>query len=233
MRVFYDKEKTKEVNDKIWEIWGGNKKKFAETGYNVSECSGCELKCFCNRTGQEQKVTRKAIGFLVFGIIAEEIVMKLYSAEERQYEANLNGLVWGHMDAYEDFTHAIEGKATAKRIFKAEHLPIKWVMQLINYITMSKSNKGWLYILDIWSRTLSAFCVEISDDDKLSQIEVLMDKVSRFDYAVETRYVAKLKMSPEDYGLCFYKTTCPRRKDCKEQYKILEKQKRQKKKKPK
>jgi len=228
MRVYYDKVKTQEVNDKIWETWGENKKKFAETGYNVSECSGCELKCYCNRIGQEQKVTRRSIGFLVFGIIAETIVMKIYSEEEKQFEANLNGLVWGHMDAYEDFTYAIEGKATAKRIFKAEHLPIQWIMQLTNYITMSKSNKGWLYILDIWSRTMSAFCVELSATDKLMQIEVLMDKVSRFDYAIKTRYISDLKISPKDYENCFYKTTCPRRKDCKEQHKQLVKAKKKK-----
>ena len=229
MRVYYDKEKTKEVNDKMWEIWGKNDKKWAEHGYNVSECSGCEVKCFCNRTGMEQKVTRKAVGFLVFGIIAETIVMKIYPEEQRQYEANLNEIVWGHIDAYEDFTYAIEGKATAKRIFKAKDLPIVWVMQLINYITMSKSNKGWLYILDIFTRQFSAFCVEISSDVKLQQIEELMGKVSRFDKSIETGDPSNLRIEPEQYELCNYKTLCPRRQECKERHKEIKKKKGKKK----
>lgn len=226
IRVYYDKEKTKEVNDKIWEVWGNREgKKWAEHGYNVSECSGCELKCFCNRTGHEQKVTRKNVGYLVFGVIAESIVMEIYPEEQRQYEANLNELVWGHMDAYEDFTYPIEGKATAKRIFKAQHLPVKWVMQLINYITMSKSNKGWLYILDIFTRQFSAFCVELSSDIKLQQIEELMDKVSRFDKSISTGDCSILRINPEEYELCSYKKTCPRRQECKEKFKILKKKK--------
>lgn len=223
IRVYYDKEKTKEVNDRIWEVWGNRKKKWAEHGYNVSECSGCELKCFCNRTGQEQKVTRKGIGFLVFGIIAETIIMEIYPEEQRQYEANLNELVWGHMDAYEDLTYPIEGKASAKQIFKAKDLPVSWVMQLINYITMGKSNKGWLYILNIFTRQLSAFCVELSSDVKLQQIEELMDKVSRFDKSIETDNSSILTISPEEYELCNYKSTCPRRLECREKHKKMKK----------
>jgi len=225
IRIYYDKIKTKEINDKIWEIWGGQKKKWAEHGYNVSECSGCELKCFCNRTGIEQKVTRQGIGFLVFGIVSETIVMEMYPEPQRQFEANLNGLIWGHMDAYEDFTYPIEGKATAKRIFKAEHLPVVWVMQLVNYITMSKSHKGWLYILDIFTRTFSAFCIELTNIEKLQQIEELMDKVSRFDKAIKTGDTFNLRINPEQHEFCFYKKECPRRKECKEKHKELKKKK--------
>lgn len=223
MKIYYDKVKTKEVNDRIWEVWGSRKKKWAEHGYNVSECSGCELKCYCNRTGMEQKITRKSIGFLVFGIIAESIVMEIYPEEQRQYEANLNEIVWGHMDAYEDLTYVIEGKATAKRIFKAKDLPVVWVMQIINYITMSNSNKGWLYILDIFTRQFSAFCVELTSSEKLQQIEELMDKVSRFDKAIQIKDPSNLRINPEQYTLCNYKKDCPRRQECKAKYKELKK----------
>ncbi|MBU0847339.1 hypothetical protein KKH23_09175 [Patescibacteria group bacterium] len=225
IKIFYDRDKTHEVNDKIWQRWSGREKKWAEHGYNVSECSGCELKCFCNRTGMEQKITRKSIGFLVFGIIAETIVMEIYPEDQRQCEANLNEIVWGHMDAYENLTYPIEGKATAKRIFKAKDLPVVWVMQLINYITMSKSNKGWLYILDIFTRTFSAFCVELTSNEKLQQIEELMDKVSRFDKAIQTKDPSNLRINPEQHELCNYKGTCPRRQECKEKYKETKKKK--------
>lgn len=215
MKVYYDKIKTQEINDRIWGKWGNREKDWAVHGYNVSECSNCEMKCFCNRTGIEQKVTRQSIGFLVFGIISEFIVMSIYPQDQCQVALNLNEIIYGHLDAYEDMKFPIEGKATAKRIFRANDVPINWVMQLTNYITMSETNKGWLYILDIFSRTLGAFCVELTNEDKLDQIGVLMDKASRFDKSIIDKDPFILSITQEEYSSCFYKKECPRRDECK------------------
>jgi hypothetical protein len=215
MNIFYDKDKTQEVNDKIWDKWGNREKEWAKTGYNVSELSNCELKCYNRKMGLEQNITRQSIGFLVFGIISEFIVMSIYPKSECQVEMNLHGLVWGHMDAYEGMKYPIEGKATAKRIFKSQDLPVNWVMQLVNYITMGESNKGWLYILDIFTRTLSAFCIELSNEDKLNQIQVLMEKVSKLDKSILSKDPFLLNVNSEEYGLCHFKKECPRRDECK------------------
>lgn len=216
IRIFYDKDKTKEVEKLILEKWGErDPKHWSERGYNVSEVTYCEVKCFCRRIGQEARYTKESIGFLVFGIIAEEIVMAIYPDDQKQHESNLNGLIWGHMDVYEDFENPIEGKATAKRIVKRDQLPKNWVMQLINYITMSKSNKGWLYILSIFTRQLSAWCVQLTPDEKLMQIQVLMNKVNKFDKAIKDNDPSDLNVSPEEYSLCNFKHTCPRRAECK------------------
>jgi len=90
---------------------------------------------------------------------------------------------------------------------------------------MSKSNKGWLYILDIFTRQFSAFCVELTSIEKLQQIEELMDKVSRFDKAVFTKDPSNLRINPEQHELCNYKTVCPRRQECKEKHKEIKKKK--------
>lgn len=215
MKVYYDKLKTQEVNDKIWTKWGNREKDWAISGYNVSECSNCEVKCYCGRIGMKQTVTRQSIGFLVFGIISEFIVMSIYPQEQCQVPLNLNELIFGHLDAYEDMKYPIEGKATAKRIFKANDVPINWIMQLTNYITMSETHKGWLYILDIFSRTLSAFCIEMTKEDKLDQIQVLMEKVSRFNKSILGKDPFVLNVTAEDYSSCFFKKECPRRDECK------------------
>jgi len=234
MRVYYDKVKTKEVEEKIIAKWGDrDRKHWAERGYNVSEVTYCEMKCYSQRTGQEPRYTKESIGFLVFGIVSEDIVMAIFPEDQRQYEGNLNELIWGHMDVYEDFTYPIEGKATAKRIFKREHLPVNWVMQLLNYITMGRSLKGWLLILDIFTRQLSAWCVELTSEEKLMQIEVLMSKVERFDYAIKHKDCSGLEISPDNYKLCNFKHTCEKRAECKIRYRELEKEKRNNRKKKK
>jgi hypothetical protein len=229
LRIYYDSTKTKEIEERIWAKWGDQKKDWAKQGYNVSECSSCEMKTFNRRTGVEETKSKQMIGFMVFGTIAEIVMTSIYPEDQRQYEANLNELVWGHMDVYENFMNPLEGKATAKRIFKAKDLPINWVMQLINYITMSKGNKGWLVILDIFTRSISAFCIELPPEDKLSQIEVLMDKVSRFDKAILAKDAigvsVTLNIAPEEYELCNFKHNCSRRLECKAKYAELKKSK--------
>jgi len=90
---------------------------------------------------------------------------------------------------------------------------------------MSKSNKGWLYILSIFTRQLSAFCIELTNSDKLRQIEELMIKVSKFDKAISTGDYSTLEIDPKHYELCGYKKTCPRRQECKEKHKELKKKK--------
>lgn len=225
MRIFYDKEKTKEIEDKIQAKFGENTKEWAKDGYNVSEVSGCEVKCFNRRTGVEERITKKSIGFLVFGIVSENIVAELYPEEQRQYELNLFKKIFGHVDVCEDFKYSIECKATAKRIFKATDLPVYWVMQLINYITMSKTNKGWLYILDLFTRHYAAFCIQMSKEDKLLQIEVLMDKKVRYDKAIETKDASELKIMPEGYSFCNFKHGCSRRLECRDKFKLLKEKK--------
>lgn len=221
IRIYYDKEKTKEVEEKLWTRYGNEEKEWAESGYHVSECTYCELKCFNRRIGIKQKVTKKAIGFLIFGIVAEEIVMSIYPTEQCQCEAKLADMVVGHLDAFENFEHPIEGKATAKRIFKREQIPIYWIMQLINYITMTDKTKGWLYILDIWTRTFSAWAVELSNEAKQMQIIVLTDKVARLNKAIETGDTSELKIAPEEFEMCLYKKDCSKVVECRREHKIL------------
>lgn len=227
LKIYYDAEKTKEIENKILTEYGDRKKDWTKTGYNVSECSNCEMKTFNRRTGVPEIKTKQNIGFMVFGIIAEIVMTSIYPEDQRQYEANLNELIWGHMDVYENFEFPLEGKATAKRIFKTKDLPINWVMQLVNYLTMSKGNKGWMVILDIFTRSISVFCVELPAEDKLSQIEVLMDKVSRFDKAIlakdSTGLSVSLSISPEEYELCNFKHDCSRRLECKAKHVELKK----------
>jgi len=225
IQVYYDKEKTKEVEEKLWARYGGKEKDWAKTGYHVSECTYCEMKCFNRRIGLKQKVTKRAIGFLIFGIVTENIVMSIYPDEQCQCEAKLADFVVGHLDAFEDFEYPIEGKATAKRIFKRDQIPVYWIMQLINYIVMTDKNKGWLYILDIWTRTFSAWAVELSEEAKRMQIVVLMDKVNRFNKAIPTKDPSELTIAPEEFEMCLYKHDCSKVVECRRKHKIIKAQK--------
>lgn len=231
MRIFFDKEKTASINNRLWERYGSREKIWNQSGYHVSECSNCEVKCFNNRIGLKQIPSRKTIGFLIFGIISEQVVMSICPEEQNQYPCDLNQQIFGHFDSYENFTNVLEAKATAKRIFKAKDIPVYWVVQLVNYITMSKSLKGWFIFLSIFTRTFSAFCIELEPSEKLMQIEVLMDKVKRFDYAILHKDTSHLTIDPSQYDLCQFKKKCSRRQECKEKYNKHKKNKKDKKKK--
>jgi len=89
MKVYYDKEKTRAIEEKIWDVWSKKEKKWAEKGYHVSECTYCEMKCYNRRNGLEAKPTKKTIGFLVFGVVSEFVVMSIYPKEQQQFEGNL------------------------------------------------------------------------------------------------------------------------------------------------
>jgi hypothetical protein len=228
IKIYYDSEKTKEIEDRIWSKWGEREKDWAKQGYNVSECTYCEMKCFNQRTGMPVKITKKSIGFLVFGIVSEEIVTAIFPEDQRQYEANLNEKIWGHLDAFENFEFPLEGKATAKRIFKRDQIPENWAMQLINYLTLTGKNKGWLLVLDIFTRSFSAWCFEIDSATILTQIEVLMEKTTRFDKAIPIKDTSGLTISPEEYDLCHFKHDCLRKEECHTKWKELEKAKKPK-----
>ncbi len=225
MKIYYDAAKTKEIEQKLIERYGENKKEWAENGYNVSELSNCEAKCFNRRTGVEQRISKQGIGFLIFGIIAEQVICEVYPVEQRQYEINFFERIYGHMDVYENFMYPLEGKATAKQIFKAIDLPVYWVMQLVNYIAMSKGNRGWLVILGLFTRNLAAFCVELSSEDKLNQIEANMNKIGRLDNAIATKDASALNINPEEYELCHYKHSCSRKSECRDKFKEIKNKK--------
>jgi len=57
------------------------------------------------------------------------------------------------------------------------------------------------------------------------QIQILMDKIVRFDKAIENKDYSNLKINPVEYDFCPYKKECPRRAECRKKHIELEKQK--------
>jgi len=122
MEIFYDREKTAEINEKLWQKWGLREKKWSTIGYNCSEVTYCEFKTYNRRTGlTPQPPSRQSVGYLIFGIISEQIVMSIYPKDERQYKLDLNNIIFGHADACENKEYVIEGKASAKRLIKKKN----------------------------------------------------------------------------------------------------------------
>lgn len=220
IEIFYDGEKTKEVEELVFKKYTMEKE--WKERYHVIECTLCEMKCYNRRIGMVRKPTKENIGFLVFGIIAENIVMSIYPEEQRQYEANLIEQIWGHLDAFEDFTYPIEGKASAKRIFKRSQVPKAWVKQVINYLTITDKDRGWIYILDIYTRKFAVWCVRMTKEARNMQVVVLLDKVARFDKAIPVHDPSGLKICHEEFKDCNYKKECERRVECKALYKVFE-----------
>jgi len=230
MELFYDKEKTQILNDKIWERWNKDRKHFTEHGFNISEITYCPMKSFCQRTGLKQKPTRQTIGYLVFGIVAQKIIQWLYPKEQTEYKAEVEGgLITGHLDIFEDHEFPLEIKATAKTIRGKSDLPLRWVLQLLNYMSMTNSAKGWIVFMNLWNRQISCYCLKTSSEERLAQLMILMGRVTKLDYAIKNNDYTKLEITPEEYELCGYKRCCHRRQECSKKHKELSKQKKKQK----
>ena len=215
MRIYYDSEKTKELNEKIIKKFGKERqKRTSDFPIHVSDLIGCEMKFYCRMMGLEESHTHKSIGMMVFGIIGQGIVQQLFPKNECEYETKLENFVFGHIDVYEKKKFPLEIKATRKRVYKKRNIPERWIKQLMAYMSMEHKRKGWLIFLNVFTSQVSAFCIEMTDDELLAYNMFLLGKAYKFKNAIENKSCDELEVSPDQYEYCEYKHTCPRREEC-------------------
>jgi len=214
IRIYYDKEKASELESKLFEKWGKDRKDWSMHGYHISDLSYCPLRTYCRKTGIKQKITKKSLAFMIFGIIGEQVISSIFPPNQRQYKVDVNNLVFGTLDIFENHETPIECKISAKRIFKKEQLPERWCKQLMNYLVLVGKNRGWLLILNIFSRNFTTWSFEMDSGERLMQLEVLMHKITKFDNAIKNKNPDLLDIDPTEYSECGYKSGCPRKTEC-------------------
>jgi hypothetical protein len=236
LRVYYDKEKSAEVEKKLFEKWDETQRKGISrvvekemvhkstehgTEYHVYDVIYCPMKKICRALGFEKKVTKKSIGLMLFGIVAQMLVQWLYPPEQREYQAMVYEIIQGHIDIFEDFEYPLEIKASRKRIFKRDQLPEKWVKQTMAYMAITGKKKGWILILNVFTCQVSAWCIEMTSKEILGQLVVMMHNATEIAKAIPTKDFDSLDVHPSEYQYCNYKHSCPKRKLCREKAKRM------------
>lgn len=234
MRIFYDREKSAEIEGKLINKWANfeeQKKQYrirrdervAKRGkeFHVSDVVSCPLQTYCRLKKFQRKFTKKNVGMMMFGIVAQKLFQWLYPDEDCEYEAWIPDIVIGHIDIFEGQKYPIEIKSSRKKIFKRSQIPQKWIEQLVCYMAMTSSQVGWLVILSIFSCQVTCFCVQMTKEEILGQLVVISTTVNERRRAVNLERPAMLRPSGEQYEYCVYKTVCPRRADCKRKFDVI------------
>jgi len=233
MRFFYDKEKSLEIMERItkkFEKRSASSRRGSE--FHVSDLIWCPVGAYCRVTGVERQRSKTVIGLMVFGIIAEDVIVSCYDKREATFQENAriylkkDESVFGHIDIFEHDVHPLEVKATRKRVFKASDVPIQWVEQLMSYMSMKGAIRGWLLIFNIFSCQTMAFQMILTQKYILGWIITLATRASNLKKAFSSKDPSHLEIAFKTHNTCDYKHDCPRREECKQKYKEWMKQKR-------
>jgi len=227
MKIYYDKEKSMELMQRIEDEFGARSRKTARgTEMHVSDLTGCQCRPYCRISGVPRQTTKQQVGVMVFGIIAETILGWTRPQNELQYQSNFwllepNQNIFGHIDVFEDEKHPWEVKASRKSIFKSKDLPVYWVEQLMSYMTIQGAKKGWLILFNVFSTQIMAFRFNLTNEDILGWIVTLNERASKIRKAVNDKDPSNLEINPNQYSWCDYKHNCPRASECKDRWKDI------------
>lgn len=234
MKIFFDKAKSEELTKRI-------ETKFSEESHergnelHISDLTTCLMKTVCRLIGLTREELKANVGLMVFGIIAENVIAWTYPADVSQFKSSMNLLkdeddIFGHIDIFEEKKFPLEVKGTRKRIFRTKDLPINWAEQLMSYMAMEGADKGWLVIFNFLSCQLTAFRIEMTNQDRLDWIITLTSRANATkELAKEllekatNMHLTVLEIRPQDYSMCNWKKVCPRRDECKRKAKELAK----------
>jgi len=230
MKIYYDKDKSAEIERKLWEKWDERNRSRDEyepithsetphgSEYHVSDAIYCPMKKICQDLGFPREFTKQGIGTMLVGIVAQKLIQWLYPPSEREVVALMSNLVQGHIDIYEQLRYVIEIKFSRKRIYRRDDVPDIWINQVCSYMAMKSSYKGWIIIVNLISCQVSAFCIELYNSDILDILLALTNSVIHMDYLKNTQKYDEAQIHPEEYTGCAYKNKCPQKDRCKDQH---------------
>jgi len=233
MKIFYDKDKSMELMQRIEQKFGGEVKRTARgEEMHVYDLTNCFLKAYCRLTGIERKPTKSNVGLMVFGIVSEHVLAWTYPRDVCQYMTHIPFIkeeenIYGHIDIYENKQFPLEIKGSRKNIFKSVDLPIQWVEQLMSYMAMEGQKKGWLIIYNVFSCQIMAFQIQMTPQDIIDWVITLSRRTSNIKIAVSERKPEMLAINPLEYENCDYKTICPRNRECYDKWKVIKTKKQQ------
>jgi len=104
-------------------------------------------------------------------------------------------------------------------------VPIYWVEQLMSYMSMMGAEKGWMVIFNVFTTQIMAFQMKLSPDDILGWLITISERANKVRRAVKIKDASDLPINPKLYNMCDYKKDCPRRDECHNRWKEMQKEK--------
>jgi len=149
-------------------------------------------------------LTKQGIAYMMFGIVGEDFIAQLFPPEERQYETL--DIVPAHIDIFEELKYPLETKWSAQKIFRASDIPESWILQLLRYMAKTNAEIGWLIIVNLFSRGITAFKMKLdSQEEKREQLEEMKKIKELILNAVKKRDSSDLPIKESECPSCSYK----------------------------
>lgn len=222
MKLYYNSEKTKELQNRIIEWWEKNQQT-RDNKIHVYDIVNCEAKAYLRLTGEKAIYTNQNAGLLVFGIIGAMVIQLTYPEDEREYECDLEKLIFAHLDVFAGKLEPMEIKNTRKKIFSKSKIPEEWINQLMCYMVITKKNVGHLIFMNALATTVTVFTIEMASDELAAYQMFMFEKMERIVSSAAKRDCSILTILPLQHPSCPYKLVCPREKECKQKYAELKK----------
>jgi hypothetical protein len=222
MQIFYDSEKTKEIQQRMIDYWEKTKQERG-TELHAYDIANCEMKAFCRLTGLKPVWTNQIAGMMIFGIIGGLTIQMTYPEDQREWAGDLEKLVFCHIDVFENKEVPLEVKTTRKRLFRKDTIPDAWINQILTYMVITKKRKGHLVFFNALSTAISVWTIVISEEGLQCFQLYILEKANRIKECATSGNYTPLKVSPEQYSGCSYKKDCAKRDECKKAYAELKK----------
>lgn len=185
MFLYHDSEKASEIEELLVKSFKEDEEDRTDC-VHLSDTGYCPIKVFCRLTGiKKLPFTREAIGKMTIGKVGQTIIQKLYPESCIEVE---HPMMASHADVMEDGRIPIEIKFSAMRIFRAADVPHGWKVQLMGYMTLHKSNIGWLLIMNMFSGQWTAFKMEMTDQE----LNIHREFLQSFDDALTSKDISRI-----------------------------------------
>jgi hypothetical protein len=209
MKFYFDSEKIDELNEKLKGFFFEHQEQ--RNTVHLSDTCHCEIKAYNRLTGMEWTVDNSAINFMLFGDAGQILLQRLYPESEIEYVVD-GAVVPCHIDIFEDEKHVIEIKWSAQRIFRASDVSEGWRLQLMRYMALTNTSIGWLVIVNIYTRQLTAFKLTMTDDELAEQLKQIVESKERILKADKEKNTVGLIIIDTECGSCGYRPTRVKKK---------------------
>jgi hypothetical protein len=175
------------------------------------------MKCYNRLTGLKEVVDTSGVSNMLFGDAGQILIQRLYPKEFCEYNP-IDSPVPTHVDIFEDCKYPLEIKWSGQKIYRIEDIPEGWMLQLMRYMALTKSEIGWMVIINLTSRQLTAFKIMMEQKELEEQYNLIVESRDRILQAAKDKNSSTLIVNLDECNWCPYRNrrgkdkseTCPK-----------------------
>ena len=174
------------------------------------------MKAYNRLTGLKEVVDTSGVSNMLFGDAGQILLQRLFDEKTCEYVVP-DAPVITHIDIFEDCKAPLEIKWSGQKIYRIEDIPIGWMHQLMGYMALTKSEIGWMVIINLTSRQLTAFKIMMTPEEIESEYNHIVESRDRILESVPKKDYSKLLLAQDECNWCPYRNrrgkdrseTCP------------------------